>query len=193
MSLPPEEQARADFYALLSRLFYTPPDAGLLQRLANADELEAEDEMLATRWRELTAAAALMEPEAARDEYDTAFVGTGRAPITLYTSAYSMRVTNETPLAELRSNLNALGLARREEVGEPEDHIAALCDVMRYLIAQQGRSLEEQKRFFERWIQPTVEPLCAAIEKSELTSFYKRVGRLAKTFFSLEQSAFEML
>src|SRR6266850_1497703 len=65
MSLPPEEQARADFYALLSRLFYTPPDAGLLQRLANADELEAEDEMLATRWRELTAAAALMEPDAA--------------------------------------------------------------------------------------------------------------------------------
>ena len=59
MSLPPEEQARANFYALLSRLFYAPPDAALLQRLAGADELEAQDETLAARWRELVAAAAL--------------------------------------------------------------------------------------------------------------------------------------
>lgn len=193
MSLPPEEQARADFYALLSRLFYAPPDAALLQALASADELDAEDELLATRWRELTAAAALMEPQAAREEYDSAFVGTGRAPITLYTSAYSMRFTNETPLAQLRGELATLGLARRGDAGEPEDHLAALCDAMRHLIAQQERSLGEQKRFFERWIQPTVDPLCAAIDKSELTSFYKRVGRLAKAFFSLEQSAFEMI
>jgi TorA maturation chaperone TorD len=193
MSLPPEEQARADFYALLSRLFYAPPDAALLQGLASADELHAEDEMLATRWRELTAAAALMEPEAARDEYDTAFVGTGRAPVTLYTSAYVIRNSSEMPLAQLRGQLATLGLARRGDAGEPEDHIAALCDAMRHLIALQERSLEEQKRFFERWIEPAVEPLCAAIEKSEITSFYKPVGRLAKTFFSLEQSAFEML
>ena len=34
MSLPPEEQARANFYALLSRLFYEPPDAGLLAAFA---------------------------------------------------------------------------------------------------------------------------------------------------------------
>jgi TorA maturation chaperone TorD len=193
MSLPPEEQARANFYALLSRLFYGAPDAGLLAALGQADELDADDQIIAERWRELAKAAAGADAEAVREEYETAFVGTGRAPITLYTSAYSVRFTNEMPLAALRGELAAIGLARRNEAGEPEDHIAALCDVMRHLIAEQQRDLEEQRRFFERWIRPIVEPLCDAIENSEHTAFYKHVGRMAKAFFSLEQSAFEML
>lgn len=188
----PEDQARANFYGLLSRLFYAPADAALLSALAQADELEAEVETLAACWRELCAAAAKADPEEVRDEFDTVFIGTGKAPVTLYATAYSIRYSNEVPLVALRNELAELGLARREDVGEPEDHIAALCDVMRGLIAQQQGD-EVQKRFFERWIQPNVEPLCGAIEKSERTAFYKHVGRLAKAFFSLEQSAFEML
>jgi TorA maturation chaperone TorD len=64
---------------------------------------------------------------------------------------------------------------------------------MRHLIADQQRPLEEQRRFYERWIRPNYEALCAAIEASERTSFYRHVARMAKAFFSLEQAAFEML
>jgi TorA maturation chaperone TorD len=192
-TLAPEDQARANFYGLVSRLFYAPPDAALLTALGAADELQAEDEVLARSWRELCKAAAGADVQALRDEYDSVFVGTGKAPITLYTSAYSIRYSNEAPLAALRGELAALGLARRDDAGEPEDHIAALCDVMRHLIAAEGNDLEVQRRFFGRWIQPNVEPLCAAIERSELGAFYKSAGRLAKSFFSLEHSAFEML
>ena len=191
MSLPPEEQARANFYALLSRLFYAPADAGLLAALAQADKVEADDPVISERWAALARAAAGADSEAVREEYETAFVGTGRAPVTLYTGAYSTRYTNEVPLAPLRAELAALGLARRSEAAEPEDHIAALCDTMRYLVAE--RELGEQQRFFGRWIQPIVEPLCDAIDKSEHTVFYKHVGRMAKAFFSLERAAFEML
>ena len=186
----PEEQARANFYALFSRLFYAP-DAGLLAALAQADELEGEDDALADAWRNLCAAAAGSDAEAVREEYDAVFVGTGKAPVTLYTSAYSIKYSNEAPLAALRGELAELGL--RGEAAEPEDHIAALCDVMRYLIADEQAGLEQQKRFFERWMQPSVEALCAAIERNDQTSFYKHVARAAKTFFSLEHSAFEML
>ena len=193
MSLASEEEARANFYALLARLFYAPPDEGLLKALAGADELDAEDETLAARWRELIAAAALTPAEAVREEYDSVFVGTGKAPVTLYVCAYSIRYTNETPLAGLRADLAALGLGRREQAGEPEDHIAALCETMRHLIAQQQRPLEEQQRFFERWMRPNYEALCSAIEASERTSFYRHVAHMAKAFFSLEQAAFEML
>lgn len=189
----PEEQARANFYGLLARLFYAPPDASFLKALAMADELDAEDETLAARWRELMAAAAATEAEAVREEYDETFVGTGKAPVTLYACAYSTRYTNETPLAALRGDLAALGLGRREQAGEPEDHIAALCETMRHLIAEQQRPLDEQQRFFERWIRPSHEALCGAIEASERTSFYRHVARMAKAFFSLEQAAFEML
>lgn len=188
-----EEQARANIYGLLARLFYAPPDAALLRELAAAGDIDAEVDRIAAAWRELKAAAAAAEPEAVRQEFDAAFVGTGKAPVTLYTGAYSVRFTNEVPLAALRGELASLGLARRDGVGEPEDHVAALCETMRHLIVEQSRSLEEQKRFFVRWIIPIVERLCAAIEQSEITDFYKRVARLAKAFFDLEQSAFEML
>jgi TorA maturation chaperone TorD len=192
-TMAPEDQARANFYALISRLFYAPSDAALLAALGCADELDAEDETLARHWRELCAAAARADLDTLRDEYETTFIGTGHAPVTLYTSAYSIKYTNEVPLAALRGELAALGLARRNEAAEPEDHIAALCDVMRHLIADEAREPVEQKAFFEHWIAPAFEPLCAAIEGRDLGPFYKASGRLAKTFFLLEQSAFEML
>jgi TorA maturation chaperone TorD len=190
-SLEPEDQARANFYALLSRLFYGPPDAGLLAALSQAEEFEADDKTIAARWAELAKAAASANADAVREEYETAFVGTGKAPVTLYTSAYSIKYTSETPLVVLKAELASLGLVARNDAGEPEDHIAALCDTMRYLVAE--RDLAEQQRFFARWIQPIAEPLCNAIEQSEHTAFYKSVARLANAFFSLEHSAFEML
>jgi len=131
-------------------------------------------------------------PEAVRDEYESRFVGTGKAPITLYTSAYTVRFTNEVPLATLRGELAALGLARQEGVHEPEDHIAALCDTMRHLIATQ-RDLVEQKRFFDRWIAPASASLCNAIDNDAGAVFYRHVSRFARRFFDIEQTAFEML
>lgn len=190
MSLVPEDEARANFYALLSRLFYAPPDAGLLAALGQADKLEADHE-LAKCWEALSRAAVNADVEAVREEYETAFVGTGRAPVTLYASAYSRRETQEMPLAALRGELARLGLARRNDAAEPEDHIAALCDTMRHVVAE--RELAEQQRFFDRWVQPAAEPLCNAIDGSEHTIFYKHVARMAKAFFFLERSAFEML
>ena len=192
MSLPPEEEGRANFYALLARLFYAPADAGLLAALAQADEFDADDEIIAARWREMAKAASSADPAAVREEYETAFIGTGKAPITLYTSAYSIKYTNETPLVLLRGELAAMGLVRRDEVGEPEDHIAALCDTMRHLIATQNVGLAQQKRFFKRWIDPAAQPLCDAISQPRCSAFYEHVGRFAKAFFELERSAFEM-
>jgi TorA maturation chaperone TorD len=189
----PEEVARANFYGLLARLFYAPPDQALLDAIVAADELQAEEGALALAWRDLAAAAAHADPRALREEYDAAFVGTGKAPITLYVCAYSLRYTNETPLAELRGELAALGLARGAQASEPEDHIAALCETMRLLITEEQRDLAEQRRFFSRWIAPAVEPLCDAITKSSQVGFYRSVARLAKSFFEVEQSAFEML
>ena len=187
--IAPEEQARADFYGLLARLFYGPPDRALLQAIA-ATKMEGEG--LAPAWRELSHAAALADPQVVRDEYESRFVGTGKAPVTLYTSAYTVRFTNEVPLATLRGELAALGLGRQEGVHEPEDHIAALCDTMRHLIAAQ-RDLAEQQRFFNRWIAPAAEPLCNAIDNDPGAVFYRCVSRFARCFFDIEQTAFEML
>ena len=192
-TLPPEEVARANFYGLLARLFYAPPDAQLLETLAGAADIEAEDGGISEAWQGLCRAAAGADPEAVRDEYDTVFVGTGKSPVTLYASAYSIRYASEAPLVELRGELAALGLARRDDASEPEDHIAALCDTMRHLVAVQKRDLAVQSAFFKRWIAASAGPLCDAIEAAPTTSFYRPVARFAKAFFDIEQNAFEML
>jgi TorA maturation chaperone TorD len=193
LSLPPEEVARANFYGLLARLFYAPPDAELLETLAAAKAIEAQHGGIGAAWQGLSRAAGEADAEAVREEYDGTFVGTGKSPVTLYTTAYSIRYASESPLAELRGDLAVLGLARREDAGEPEDHIAALCDTMRHLIAVQKRDLAEQSVFFKRWIGPAAGPLCDATATAPSTSFYKAVARFARAFFDIEQSAFEML
>jgi TorA maturation chaperone TorD len=194
-TLPPEELARANFYGLLARLLYAPPDATLLSTLAASDEVEAEDEEdgFAEAWLALAQSAAKADPETVRDEYDSVFVGAGKAPVSLYTCAYTIKVSNEAPLAKLRSDLAGLGLARKAGAHEPEDHIAALCDVMRHLIAEQKRELPEQRRFFEDWIWPAARPLCNAIEAHPATDFYKRVARVLLKLCTIEHKAFEML
>jgi TorA maturation chaperone TorD len=187
--IPPEEQARADIYALLARLFYAPPDAPLLGAIA-AQTMEGE---LGGPWSALAKAAGAADADKVREEYETVFIGTGKAPVTPYTTAYVIKYSGETPLAALRGELARLGLARREQVGEPEDHIAALFEVMRHLVARQEVELAEQQRFFSRWIRPALDPLCDAIERSDKTVFYKHVARFAKAFGALEHMAFEML
>jgi TorA maturation chaperone TorD len=192
-TLPPEEVARANFYGLLARLFYAPPDAPLLEAMAGAEEIDAEDGGIDEAWQRLARAAATADPEAVREEYENAFVGTGKAPVTLYTAAYTIRYSNEAPLVALRGELAGLGLGRREGAHEPEDHIAALCDVMRHLVAEQQPDLHQQARFFRRWIAPAADSLCDAIEANASTVFYRHVALFARRFFKLEHAAFEML
>ena len=192
-TLPPEEVARANFYGLLARLFYAPPDAQLLDTLAGAAGIDAQDGGIGEAWQRLCSAAAQTDSEAVRDEYDAVFVGTGKSPVTLYLCAYSIRFASEAPLAALRGELAALGLQRRGDAGEPEDHIAALCDTMRHLIAIQKRDLAAQGAFFNRWIGRAAGSLCDAIEAEPKTAFYRSVARFARAFLKIEQSAFEML
>lgn len=192
-TLPPEEVARANFYGLLARLLYAPPDAELLEALAAAGELDADEGEIASTWRALTRAAADADLEQVRDEYDTVFVGTGKSPVTLYVCAYSLKYSNDVPLVGLKADLAGFGLARREDRGEPEDHVAALCDVMRYLISERKADLPAQKQFFEQWMWPTIPSLCAAIQKDERTRFYRTVGAFLFALCTLEHKSFEML
>lgn len=197
-TIPVEDQARADLYALLARLFSAPPDASLLRALAGADEWmgSAEEAPLANAWRRLQTAAARTSPQAVREEFDALFIGVGRAPILTYASYYLTGSLMERPLAGLRADLAQLGLARFPGVGEPEDHIASLAEVMRFLIVGDGQtppaSLATQKRFFRRHIQPWYGRFAADLRDQALADFYKPVAALMQAFFAVEVEAFEM-
>lgn len=191
-ALAPEEEARAALYGLLAQLFYAPPEQGLLSALAQLKPGDGDGAPTAMgdAWRELARAAASADPEAVREEYEFLFVGTGRAEITLYTGAYTLKSALDNPLVEIRDFLDAQGLARKPSVNEPEDHIAALCEVMRHLIQRDDSAA--QRKLFEVFLWPAVGRLCDAITGHGRAGFYAPVARLAKTFFNLEHSAFDM-
>jgi len=190
----PEDHARGDLYALIATLFYAPPSAQLLATLAEADEIVGADDMvpLAQAWAALQAACAVADEEAVQQEYDDLLVGVGKAVVPPYIGAHAGHIGGDTLLVELKAFLSGRGLGRQASVNEPEDHIAALCEVMRHLVAIQRAEIAEQREFFERFILPGAKPLCAAIEAAAEANFYKLVARFAAAFFNLERVAFEM-
>jgi TorA maturation chaperone TorD len=198
LPLTAEDQARADWYALLARLFYSAPDAGLLNSLAQADSLDPQsaDSALDLAWEELVAAASLMEADAIGEEFSSLFVGVGNPRINPYASLYLSGFMMEKPLASLRSDLAALGLARTEKAAEPEDHLAALCEIMRLLIAGapawERRPLAEQRAFFMKHIVPWYARCVEDIRQAEGANFYRKVADLAQAFFEIEYQAFEL-
>lgn len=132
----PEDRARADIYGLIASLFYRPPSKDLLVAIAAEDGIcsGAADSSLSQVWRELQSAAAKANAVSVKQEYDALFIGVGRAPVLMYGSYYLTGFLMEKPLVKLRRDLAQMGLARHESTREPEDHLSALCDVMRFLI-----------------------------------------------------------
>lgn len=191
-----EDRARADIYALIARLFYAGPDAHLLAAVAGAGAIAGGDEStpLAAAWRALGAAAA-MDAEAAREEYDHVFLGTGKAEITPYASHYLAESMQERVLVRLRDRLSEMGLAKNQSAAEYEDHLSALCEVMRHLIAAGSSdvAVQEQKVFFMEYIAFWYAEFCAAAMASPNTNFYKHVARFAKAFLDVEVDSFELI
>lgn len=193
--LAPEDQARAEFYALLARLLRAAPDAALLQRLASAPGMAAHGP-LAQAWHRLLQASVAMDAEAVAEEYERVFIGLGQGEVMPYASWHLTGFLMEEPLARLREDLAAFGLVRAYGVGEPEDHIAAICEVMQVLVAgddePQPRSLERQRKFFRKHVQPWYAAFCAQLEAAPGANYYRAVAALLRAFLEVESQAFDM-
>jgi TorA maturation chaperone TorD len=201
LRLDQEDAGRVELYALLARLFYAAPDPALLKAIADAGTADggmvvkpAEGAPLAASWRMLVAASRAMDAEAARDEYDSVFIGTGRAEVTPYASHYLGGPAPESVLVKLRGELAAMGLGRKSGALEPEDHLAALCDVMRYLVLRGNDdiALQQQKLFFRGYIAVWYAEFCVSVAASRKTNFYKHVATFTQAFFDVEAEAFEL-
>lgn len=192
----PEDHGRANFFALISRLFADAPDQALLNAIAGSPPLASDDtgEPLALAWSKLIAASSAMDADAAREEFDALFVGIGKSPVNLHASHHLTGFMMETPLAEVRGTLAELGIARLESQTVVEDHIAALCEVMRLLIVGADglapAALPVQKQFFDLHIAAWFELCCDAITKSSLANFYSVVAQFTRSFLLVERDAF---
>ena len=189
-----EDEARAGYYALLARLFYAGPDAGLLQTIAGSAEFAIAGGQLAGSWNALAAAARQTEAEAARLEYDELFVGTGKAEVTPYASFYLAATGREKILVRLRQDLASLRLGSATSAREPEDHFAGLFEVMRHLISEgsDDAALQKQRGFFGAYIERSFQGFCLAVSANEKAKFYKHVSDFAAAFLTVETEALKV-
>jgi TorA maturation chaperone TorD len=194
----PEDLARADLYGLIARFFHVPPDQELLDQIAaTADQQEGSvDAPLAKAWMNVVDVAKNNPAQAWRDEFDANFISVGKPNVILNGSFYVAGHLNERPLVNIRKALEEFGLESAEEVTETEDHIASLCEVMRYLIAGDDveiSNLTNQRVFFNEHIRLWYDELCDAIEGIPEMHLYHSVAALTREFLAIEGQSFDMI
>lgn len=192
-----EETARAEVYGLLAALYYAPPSPELLSQLRVAvTEAPAAGGFLEEPWRQFVGAVRALSDAQVANEYDALFGGVGKPEIYLFGSYYLSGFLNEKPLAALRGDLAALGLARDETMPETEDHFACVCEVMRYLIAGDDveiANLTQQQKFFSAHVQPWATQMCDAITAHPKAKFYAALAAFTAAFVSVETQGFDLM
>ena len=190
--IPEEDRLRADLYNFLGVLLARPPDRGLLDQTA---ALTGDTSDVGQAVSTLARVAKLTKPATVESEYNRLFIGLGRGELLPYASYYLTGFLNEKPLALLRQDMTARGLARSDTVFEPEDNIASLMEMMGAMIV--GRfgapaTLGQQKDFFNRPIGPWAGHFYTDLEAAKNSVFYAPVGRLGQVFMEIEAEAFRM-
>jgi TorA maturation chaperone TorD len=184
------DAARAQEYALLSALLVGAPDARMLERLAR---LDADASALGAAHSALAEAAANTNAKRVEREYFELFIGVGRGELMPYGSYYLTGFLYERPLARLRQDLDALGIAKVEGNAEPEDHVATLCEIMAGVVG--GRfdaPRDAQQRLFDKHMAPWFGRFFDDLQKADAAHFYRAVGVLGRTFIDIETEAFAL-
>lgn len=193
-----EETARAELYGLIAELFYAPPAPALLAQLrVAATEAPASGGFLEEPWRALVGTARDMDDASIQREHEALFGGVGKPEVYVYASHYLSGFLNEKPLAQLRTDLAALGLTRdAASMSETEDHVSYLMEVMRFLVAGDDvavSNLTQQAKFFAAHVQTWVLSLCDVLQANPRTRFYAALAELTRAFVSVETQGFDML
>lgn len=191
-SVSPEDLLRADMYDFLSAFLARPPSGILLTQSA---KLEGDDSEIGRGIAALARLADAVDPRDAQSEFNALFIGLGRGELLPHGSYYLTGFLNEKPLARLRADMARLGIEREENVYEPEDNIASVCEMMSGLI--RGRfgapaTISEQKEFFEAHLAPWVELFFKDLESAETSVLYAPIGTIGRAFTSIEQNGFRM-
>jgi TorA maturation chaperone TorD len=190
--ISPEDQVRANLYALLGNLLLQVPNQTTLEKLAGLEGASGE---VGTAINALSQISKSMTPASVEREYNILFIGVGRGEVLPYASYYLTGFLHEKPLADLRGKMRELGIQRKQGISEPEDHLGALCEMMAGMITGafgQPMSLQAQKEFFNAHIAPWAAHCFSDLEKAESAVLYAPVGSLGRLLIGIEQESFRI-
>jgi len=191
-AVPDEDRLRADLYNYLGLVLARPPDQLLLDQTTG---LSGDDTEIGLAIRALSSIAKRSKPNGVSSEFNKLFIGLGRGELLPYASYYMTGFLNEKPLASLRNDLASHGIARSENVFEPEDNVASLMEVMGALIVGRFGSpapLDVQRTFFNRHIAPWARHFFADLEAARNSVLYAAVGKLGRLFMEVETEGFRL-
>lgn len=192
VTLAPEDVLRAQLYRFLARFLALPPDRAALDSAAG---MSGDDTDLGKAFLAFSELAKRTDVERVAQEYHDLFIGVGRGELLPYGSYYMTGFLHEKPLAKLRNDMSALGIRREADVKEPEDHIAALMDMMAGLISGEfgePASIDEQKRFFHTHVSGWASHFFADLEAAKSSVLYAALGAIGRHFMMIEETAFSM-
>ena len=181
-----EQQYRAAAYGMLAALLRAAPDRLLLDQVAQFAEVDDGGDEMALAMSLLGLAAERCSVESINDEFHALFIGIGRGELLPYGSFYLTGFLMEKPLGDLRDDLDRLGFERQAKVHEPEDHIAALCEVMVMLI-QEGSSIDVQRNFFVAHMDTWFDRFFADMSAAKNSVFFRAVARFGAAFMEIEK------
>lgn len=185
------DQLRADIYFLLAALLRKEPNQALLYFLQHIDIENELNNDITKAWCALKHASQQLTTDQLEDEFFTVFIGVGCGEVIPYSSWFICGALMDKPLALLRQDIAKLGFERQDNVKEPEDHIAALFEVMGSLILD--APAYRQFAFFHQHIENWFLLFCDALLKAPSANFYKAVAMLAKAFFDIEANTFAQI
>ncbi len=188
-----EDVLRAHVYQLIARFLSAPPTA---ETLALGARLEGDATPLGKAVATLAHLCQRIDADQANDEYHDLFIGVGRGELLPYASYYLTGFLHEKPLSKLRNTMSDLGIEARDNVGEPEDHIASLCEIMAGLITgAHGAAvgLREQRAFYNAHIAPWADHFFKDLEAAKASVLYVPVGAVGRAFMEIEKNGFLML
>ncbi len=190
-----ELRFRANNYYLFSLLLSAPPNSETLQQVAQLGV--PEDQAINQFLIKLNALARAAKDhpgiEALDDEYHDLFIGVGRGELVPYGSWYITGMLMDKPLSLLRQDLKALGIERIESSKEPEDHIAALMDIMGIVIDSVDEfQFKTQQTLFSRHIKPWARRFFKDLTQARKANFYSKVGEFGIEFINFETEYLEM-
>ena len=188
-TLKDNDTLRAHAYSLLAALLTGPPSADLLRLLGRIEDQQESDTEMAQAWRMIKEAGGRTNAALLDDEYHGLFIGLGRGELIPYGSWYQTGSVMDQPLARLRSDLVALGIQRRSEVRETEDHAAALCETMAIICSHPAEiGMETQRAFFSEHLKGWMGRFFKDMQQASTARFYRAVGRLGEAFLALEKT-----
>ncbi len=191
-SVAEEDMLRAQLYQMLSHLLGDPPSQKDLDSLA---AMKGDTSPLGAAIASLAKIAGKTDVVLVAQEYQDLFIGVGRGELLPYGSYYLTGFLHEKPLAALRKDMQRLGIARRANVKIPEDHIAALFEMMSGMI--EGKygtiyGLDEQRQFYKQHVGSWAGHFMSDLEGAKASILYAAVGTVGRIFLDIEEVAFTM-